>query len=310
MSSVHFSMQYSTLFCEHVRLCSNYLRKNHGLRYNAYTILLCLLEASRPVTVTELADYLMLSRETVLPLLLSLEDKGLVSKTCDSVDGRRIQCALTPAGKDAVLLASKGISEMLEAVFMASLPMDEFARFFSDIDAATAALRGHEVPGFGAHAPGTKPVDKRAYLFPSGHFVEWRVVVDRWKACVREHLGISFDEFRILELVGSRGSMALKDVASCLCIQKSGVSLYKKNLVDLGLLLEKPNPYDRRGAMVHCSPKASRLIEGMRARLDTIMDVGHVGMSETQRIVVEAWYMRMYSNMRTAAQGKDVSRRI
>ena len=292
-----FSMQTSTVCYEHVKLVSRFLRERFGLRYNSFTILLCLLEAARPVGVGELSDYLMLSKGAVLALLLALEDDGLLIKTESSTDGRAMVCELSGSGRDMVADASRGVSNMLEKTFMAALPLEEF-ELFANIDAATSALRGHDVAGFGAEAPGTLALKERGYLFPSGHFVWWRVVVERWKACVREKCGRSFDEFRILELVDSLGGMVLKDVAASLRLQRSGLSVYKNSLVEAGLLVERPDPFDGRSTMVRCSSEGSRLVAELRGELDRIMRMGHIGLGPTQEIVLNAWYARMYSNMR------------
>jgi DNA-binding MarR family transcriptional regulator len=295
-----FSMQVSTVIYEHFKRSSRYLRVHFGLRYNAFTILLCLLEAQRPAAVAELADYLMLSKNTVLSLLLALEDDGLVAKTGRPNDNRFMECTLTDEGVGLVRKASRDVSDMLANTFLASLPMDEFARF-SDIDSATRVLRGHDVPGFGATAPGTASIDSREYLFPSGHFVEWHVLVNRWKACLRRHSPLSFDEFRILDLVSSREGMTLGEVAEGLQLQKSGLSIYKSRLEESGLLQCRPDPFDGRRTVVRCTAESARMVAELRTRLDEVTRAGHVGLSETDAIVLDAWYMRMYSNMRTTA---------
>ena len=299
-SSMIFSMQASTVCYEHVKLASRYLREQFGLRYNGFAILLCMLEAARSIGVAELADYLMLSKGSVLALLLALEDGGHVVKAGSDEDGRAMACGLSKGGRAVVSEASRGVSDLLVKTFLTSLPMEEF-ELFANIDAGTTALRGHDVTGFGATAPGTLALRERGYLFPSGHFVWWRVVVERWKACAREKCGMSFDEFRILELVDSLGGMVLKDVADSLRLQRSGLSIYKGNLVKAGLLLERPDPFDGRSTMVRCTPEGGRLVAGRRGEFDAVMRAGHVGLGPAQEILLNAWYMRMYSNMRAAS---------
>jgi DNA-binding MarR family transcriptional regulator len=68
-----------------------------GLTYPQYLAMLVLWEAS-PRTVGELGAALDLDSGTLTPLLKRLETAGLVSRTRDPADERRVQVALTAAG--------------------------------------------------------------------------------------------------------------------------------------------------------------------------------------------------------------------
>ena len=68
-----------------------------GLTYPQYLAMLVLWETS-PRTVGALGEALDLESSTLTPLLKRLETQGLVARTRDPEDERRVIVALTPAG--------------------------------------------------------------------------------------------------------------------------------------------------------------------------------------------------------------------
>jgi DNA-binding MarR family transcriptional regulator len=68
-----------------------------GLTYPQYLVMLVLWEES-PRTVGELGEALDLDSGTLTPLLKRLEAAGLVSRTRDPADERRVQVTPTPKG--------------------------------------------------------------------------------------------------------------------------------------------------------------------------------------------------------------------
>ena len=300
-SSIPFSMQASTVIYEHVKRISRFLKCEYALRYNAFSLLLSMLEVGRPVSVAELVDYLMLSRNTVLPLLLDAEDRGFVSKADDETDARYMMCALTDSGEAFVREACRGVSTMLQETFLSALPASEF-ELFSMIDRGLVNLRGHDVPGFGLDARNGAGRNEEGEFFSSGYFVEWRVLVDQWKRILRDGCGLSFDEYRILDVLSGRGSMMLSDVAAYLCLQKSGLSLYKDNLIRLGLVMQRVDPFDARRMVLRCTPKGVRVAASARDELDAVTQKAHCGLSESGEVVLAAWYTRMHSNLRLSSR--------
>jgi DNA-binding MarR family transcriptional regulator len=69
-----------------------------GLTYPQYLTMLALWDADEPKTVGELGSRLHLDSGTLTPLLKRLESAGLVSRSRDDSDERKVHVALTPAG--------------------------------------------------------------------------------------------------------------------------------------------------------------------------------------------------------------------
>ena len=69
-----------------------------GLTYPQWVTMVALWEADEPLTVGELGRRLHLDSGTLTPLLKRLEADGLVTRTRDVVDERRVLVAVTPAG--------------------------------------------------------------------------------------------------------------------------------------------------------------------------------------------------------------------
>jgi MarR family transcriptional regulator, organic hydroperoxide resistance regulator len=69
-----------------------------GLTYPQYVAMLALWEESEPVTVGALGDRLGLDSGTLTPLFKRLEQSGLVRRSRDPKDERRVLVTLTSAG--------------------------------------------------------------------------------------------------------------------------------------------------------------------------------------------------------------------
>ncbi|TCS13582.1 MarR family transcriptional regulator [Caulobacter sp. BK020] len=92
-----------------------------GLTYPQYLAMLVLWEAS-PRTVGALGEALDLESSTLTPLLKRLETQGLVARTRDPEDERRVIVALTKAGA-ALRDQAKAVPEQLFCKL--NLPLDE-----------------------------------------------------------------------------------------------------------------------------------------------------------------------------------------
>ena len=70
-----------------------------GLTYPQWVTMVALWERDEPQTVGELGRRLHLDSGTLTPLLKRLEADGLVTRTRDAADERRVLVAVTPAGQ-------------------------------------------------------------------------------------------------------------------------------------------------------------------------------------------------------------------
>lgn len=70
-----------------------------GLTYPQYLCLLALWEADGPLGVGDLGTLLHLDSGTLTPLLKRMESAGLVSRTRDTADERRVLVSTTEAGR-------------------------------------------------------------------------------------------------------------------------------------------------------------------------------------------------------------------
>lgn len=75
------------------------LLEDAGLTYPQYLVLLVLWESATPPTVSELGARLRLDSGTLTPLLKRLEAAGLIERTRDVEDERRVLISLTEAGR-------------------------------------------------------------------------------------------------------------------------------------------------------------------------------------------------------------------
>lgn len=98
-----------------------------GLTYPQYLVMLVLWKHT-PQTVGSLGDMLHLDSGTLTPLLKRMELAGLISRTRDAEDERRVLIGLTGKGRSL-----RSDAEKVPAMLSAGLAIDE---------AAIAALRG------------------------------------------------------------------------------------------------------------------------------------------------------------------------
>ena len=70
-----------------------------GLTYPQYATMLALWEADGPLTVSELGSRMLLDSGTLTPLLKRLEAQGLVARSRDGADERRVLISLTAEGE-------------------------------------------------------------------------------------------------------------------------------------------------------------------------------------------------------------------
>ncbi|NYE35234.1 DNA-binding MarR family transcriptional regulator [Nocardioides cavernae] len=91
-----------------------------GLTYPQYVCLLALWDADAPLAVGELGARVHLDSGTLTPLLKRLEQAGLVTRTRDAADERRVRISPTERGWDlraqvadvpARLVAGLGVTE-------------------------------------------------------------------------------------------------------------------------------------------------------------------------------------------------------
>ncbi len=84
-----------------------------GLTYSQYLVMLVLWEQA-PLSVSALGERLHLDSGTLTPLLKRMETAGLVTRTRDSADERRVLIALTAKG-DALREPARKVPEAMSA---------------------------------------------------------------------------------------------------------------------------------------------------------------------------------------------------
>lgn len=98
-----------------------------GLTFPQYLVVLELLDGA-PVSVGVLGARLGMDTGTITPLVKRLEASGMVSRTRDPVDERRVMVDLTPRGR-ALESEVRGITDKIKSVCqLTDADMDELRR--------------------------------------------------------------------------------------------------------------------------------------------------------------------------------------
>ncbi|TQM58401.1 MarR family winged helix-turn-helix transcriptional regulator [Humibacillus xanthopallidus] len=112
------------------------LLAEHGLSYPQYIALMAIGEHG-PLTVGALGELMRLDSGTLSPLLKRMEAAGLVGRTRDRADERRVLVALTDLGRDRLA----GVSEVPRAIAARSgLTLSQLAELRSTLERLTATL--------------------------------------------------------------------------------------------------------------------------------------------------------------------------
>ena len=108
-----------------------------GLTYPQYLAMLVLWERGTPMSVGSIGTELQLDSGTLTPLIKRLEASGLVERTRDGVDERRVLVSLTAAGRSL-----RRRAERVPAAIVARFGMDEPAlrRLKRDLEKLTSTI--------------------------------------------------------------------------------------------------------------------------------------------------------------------------
>tara|TARA_R110002020_G_scaffold18931_31_gene65558 strand:- start:3132 stop:3602 length:471 start_codon:yes stop_codon:yes gene_type:complete len=110
-----------------------------GLTYPQYLVLLVLWR-SDDLIVGEIGERLHLNSSTLTPLIKRLEAQGLVRRTRDAKDERKVRVTLTDEGK-----ARQGEASHIPDCIMAAfgLPLDELIALHTTLGKMRASLLAH-----------------------------------------------------------------------------------------------------------------------------------------------------------------------
>ena len=113
-----------------------------GLTYPQYLALMALWERA-PQTVGELGRRLGLDSGTLTPLFKRLEAAGLVTRTRDPADERRVAIDLTPAGR---ALKKKAASVPEAVLCQLPMPLEDAVALKAMVERLNQGLRADDAP--------------------------------------------------------------------------------------------------------------------------------------------------------------------
>ena len=92
--------------------------REHGLTSQQHQALLAIKAHAgpQPITVSELAERLMIKTHSAVGLVARLGERGLVARRVASADRRRVQLVLEPAGEAALAAITRANLRQLEGV--------------------------------------------------------------------------------------------------------------------------------------------------------------------------------------------------
>jgi DNA-binding MarR family transcriptional regulator len=289
---IGFNKQIATVIIEHKRLLSRFIKTNFQVTYSEFTVLFALLDAAAPMRLSYLCGYLILSRKTILTIASQLEDKCLVAKTSLPEDKRVVLVSLTGEGKRQTRQIFERLADVMGGQIHKSLPEQDFHQYMMP-------SIGDGVKALGSVSTVSEtPKTAHTGLFTLEHFIYWRAISEKWSAIVREEGRLTFHEFGLLALLNESGDMNCLDIADTLLIPASSVSLCKRHLLELSLVEERRNCADARKVLLRITAKGQRLTHRLKEKLNAFTQQAHGGIEGETATIINAWYFRMYSNIK------------
>ncbi|MBQ9954839.1 MAG: MarR family transcriptional regulator [Eggerthellaceae bacterium] len=288
--SIALSRQMMTVILEHVRIVKEHLRCNATITYNDFLVLLALQEAGEPVGAETLADYAILQRGTVAAMLQEMQKAGLVARTSSEDDGRVMLYSITREGSAVARQCSADLSAKLDEGILLGLDQGEAGKAIrGSIRGACDHLRGHRhgMAIEGGWLPNPICADYLLY---------WRAITEKWTSVAAEH-GLALGEYRMLEYLDEFGTASTGDLACRLGIKQSNVSLYKRRLLERGLLHEAMDPFDGRKVAVRSTKEGAAVFSRARKSMNIVAQQGHKALADADIMTMNVWYMQMYLNL-------------
>ena len=116
-----------------------------GLTFPRYLVMMVLWEQD-DVTVSHLGSRLLLDSGTLTPLLKQLQKQGLIARTRDPADERRVRITLTGDGHDLAAIAAEHHDALLCS--LSDQDSHQLAVLRDSLRALTDRLRDHPRPPF------------------------------------------------------------------------------------------------------------------------------------------------------------------
>ena len=285
-----FSLQFSIVLVEHLRLISRALHNWQQLTLNEYCTITVLDTVKKPISCTTLSQYLILKHGTMLAILADLEEKSIIVKQADNTDGRAMLVMLTKEGKELARALSEQVFALMRQTFWHSIPLNEVFAPLEECRAQLEQLRGY-------------PMSPISLAKPSRHFIQAMVfrvvniVVERWTKAVKDYCGLSLNESRVLILLELYGSLSPGEITRKLYIAPSNVALLCSRLRESGLLVCAENHEDARCKTLRCTARGLRLSRELLSVLRKTTCDCYSSYSDSSIVILNAQHMRMYCEL-------------
>ena len=294
-----FSLQFSIVLVEHLRVISQVLRKRHTLAPNAYSTLVVLDVLKRPIDATTLTNYLVFKQGTLLAILAALEDRGFVHKDIDPIDERCMLVSLTSAGQVIARQLASEVAQLMAETFWRSRPTSDYLVPLLELEDHLEKVRGFSVQ--------IDPLEKRSTgLTHALLFRIIRLIIDAWTQTTKQQDGLSFNEGRVLLLLEHFGELTPSEIAQRLRLARSGVSLNLARLSDLLLVNSFQNLSDGRVKVFRCTYKGLRHSRELFAALRKTTSDVYGNYSDDAVITLNEQHMGMYRDLGFVQERLDI----
>lgn len=282
--------QIITVHIEHDRLIRHALKDEFGIDLIEYCLMDSLLCYGCPLPSSFLRQFNTQKYRTMLCVVTSLEDKGIVSKEQTNGDRKAFLIRLTMHGEQLARRASQMILDLMKSTFWKNIPENEIIDMMRYSTTTLSNLKAAPLQLYGMNHQSMK-------IHPY-FFLDIVYLIRRWKEVAMHSANLSLTEFRILSLIGDNEKMSSSEIASTLCIEKSSVSAGKAILLKKKLIYEIEDEADRRRSYLFCTNKGKRVAEKLNKAVERETIQYFSPIDEEIVNLLNAQHMRMYCEIR------------
>jgi DNA-binding MarR family transcriptional regulator len=210
------------------------------------------LVGSDGARLTELAEWLAISKQACNQTLNQIEAAGYVQRLPDPEDGRAKIVALTKRGEQLIAQGSERVEE-IEAEFAAVVGQADIRRLGAILK---VLYRGWELPRLRVAGPATPTPALSGRLPRISDQVMQRLMQ---LTMARGHPGLKMSYAQVLSLVGPDGGR-IQQMAALQGVSKQAISAVAMELEQLDYIARLPDPEDARQVRLVFTPRGWQLL--------------------------------------------------
>ncbi len=253
-----------------------------SINYQGFFALL----AERDFAPGELAQRMLISKQSCSKALRELEKLGLIERRPNPADGRSTLVSLSGGGRQLLRTGADATVKCLRR-FSDCVGEDKLESLTELLEQLCRNL-GVEIPYYqtldsGVESTFTRgPARLNVFLANLSNFC-YEHLVGALAQRGFENLKVNYSQ--VLAMVGPQGAR-IPDIAAAVGVSKQAVGATVTELENLGYIAREPDPDDGRQVIIWMTPRGEQLMSEAQECVDELMKVLDASLAESERTVI------------------------